>query len=169
MYRIVNVTPSTEDIFKRIDEQQFVKDPDYNHKLGKYTPMEFNYEWNRYYLLCKDNKVIGITRIMFYIGMTHAELRYVIILKKYRNSYATIKLLNIIYHEAFFNLGIDKLESTVYGSNSTSLDIQRKIMVSEGTERESIYVNGIWEDYHHFGLFKHEYIELLEKYPKLRR
>jgi len=86
-----------------------------------------------------------------------AELGYWITPGQHRKGYATEASECMVQH-GFLEMGLNRIWGMCYARNTASAKVLRKVgMVKEGTAREELYKNGVFEDVSHYAVLRLEW------------
>lgn len=161
---VANISELTE-LFK-----EFANDLEYRANIcPNYISFDTDYKntWNKEYFLIKYKmKLAGYLLIDVYRYDRTASIT-VALKKTYRKIGIGLYSTFLACQYIFDFLGLEKIETTVFEYNGTSLKINHKFMKLEGCRRKTIYWKGKYWDKYLFGLLKEEYKELIKsKYFK---
>jgi len=107
---------------------------------------------------------IGYVKIYKDLENRKAYINGIYILPKYRQKgYATKTMILVLYY-VFFYFSMHKFETSVFGFNKQSYNLQKKYLVFESERKESLFHRGKFYSKYYFRLLRKEYADLMFKY-----
>lgn len=141
--------------------QEIARDLEYRANLNPdYVYFETNYKntWDKeYYIIKLQKQIIGYLKIMYDSRWDRTSSLLIVIKKEYRHKGYALKAAKIALMIIFEIMGMNKLNSCVFGYNKESIKIQQRFLKLEGIRRDDIYWMGKYWNKYLFGLTKKEY------------